>query len=199
MPKGALKTPGGYSVRPPMWAGVGAHGSDEITRGAIAAFCFAVLLAGCGATAREPSVAVTTTNASDATPTRTEPAATAIAKHNGITVKVVSSQYGPVLADGRGQAFYLFADDKTSRSRCYGACAQRWPPVLARGTPRAGPGGKSRLLGTTRRAGGKVQLTYAGHPMYYYDADAPGRILCQGVNEFGGLWLVVRSNGKPVL
>jgi predicted lipoprotein with Yx(FWY)xxD motif len=71
--------------------------------------------------------------------------------------------------------------------------------VLATGTPRAGPGGQSRLVGTTRRSDGKFQLTYAGHPMYYYDGDAPGRILCQGVTEFGGLWLVVRPNGKPVI
>jgi predicted lipoprotein with Yx(FWY)xxD motif len=149
------------------------------------------------------SDAATTTNAADAAPSRSEPAHSATTSHKtrgkGITVKVVNSQYGPVLADGRGQAFYLFASEKTRRSRCYGACEQRWPPVLARGTPRAGAGGKSRLLGTTRRTDGHVQLTYAGHPMYYYDGDAPGRILCQGVNEFGGLWLVVRSSGKPVI
>ena len=50
-----------------------------------------------------------------------------------------------------------------------------------------------------RRTDGTVQLTYAGHPMYYYAGDAPGRILCQGVTEFGGLWLVVQSSGKPVI
>ena len=114
-------------------------------------------------------------------------------------MKVVSSQYGPVVADRRGEAFYLFASEKSSRSRCYGACMERWPPVLANGTPRAGPGSHPRLLGTTRRTDGKVQLTYAGHPMYYYAGDAPGRILCQGVEEFGGLWLVVRPSGKPVI
>jgi predicted lipoprotein with Yx(FWY)xxD motif len=71
--------------------------------------------------------------------------------------------------------------------------------VLADGTPRAGPGADGRLLGASRRTDGKMQLTYAGHPMYYYAGDAPGRILCQGVNEFGGLWLVVRPSGKPVI
>jgi predicted lipoprotein with Yx(FWY)xxD motif len=149
------------------------------------------------------SEAAATTSAADAAPTRSDAARSATTSHKtrakGITVKVVSSQYGPVLADRRGQAFYLFASEKTARSRCYGACEQRWPAVLARGRPRAGPGAKSRLLGTTRRTDGRLQLTYAGHPMYYYLGDAPGRILCQGVDEFGGLWLVVRSNGKPVL
>jgi predicted lipoprotein with Yx(FWY)xxD motif len=170
----------------------------------IAAFCSGVLAAGCGSEAQERSQAASTTDAADTAPAKTHASAgPATPRHNaraaGTTVKVVSSQYGPVLADGRGQAFYLFASEKSSRSQCYGACAQRWPPVLAKGTPQAGPGGQSRLLGTTRRTDGKVQLTYAGHPMYYYDGDAPGRILCQGVNEFGGLWLVVRPTGKPVI
>jgi predicted lipoprotein with Yx(FWY)xxD motif len=179
-------------------------GVNGVTRAAIAAFCCAVLAAGCGSEAHEHSQATSTTDAADTTPAKTDASAgpattTHKARGSGTTVKVVSSQYGPVLADGRGQAFYLFASEKSGRSQCDGGCAQRWPPVLAGGAPRAGPGGHGRLLGTTRRTDGKVQLTYAGHPMYYYDGDAPGRILCQGVNEFGGLWLVVRPDGKPVI
>ena len=173
-------------------------------RAAIAAFFCAALAAGCGSEAQEHSQAASTTDAADTASAKTDasaglPTTTHKTRARGTTVKVVGSQYGPVLADGRGQAFYLFASEKSGRSRCYGGCAQRWPPVLAGGAPRAGPGGHSRLLGTTRRTDGKVQLTYAGHPMYYYDGDAPGRILCQGVNEFGGLWLVVRPDGKPVI
>jgi predicted lipoprotein with Yx(FWY)xxD motif len=110
----------------------------------------------------------------------------------------VSSPYGRILADGRGQAFYLFGRENSTRSQCYGACASRWPPVLAAGTPQAGPGAQSRLLGTTRRRDGNLQLTYAGHPMYYYDGDSPGRVLCQNVDEFGGTWVVVQQNGRPV-
>jgi predicted lipoprotein with Yx(FWY)xxD motif len=175
-----------------------------VKRAAIAAFCSAVLAAGCGSEAQEHSQAASTTDAADTAPAKTDasagPATTSQkARAKGTTVKVVSSQYGPVIADGRGEAFYLFASEKSSRSRCYGACADRWPPVPANGTPRAEAGAHGRLLGTTRRTDGTVQLTYGGHPMYYYAGDAPGRILCQGVTEFGGLWLVVRSSGKPVI
>jgi predicted lipoprotein with Yx(FWY)xxD motif len=113
-------------------------------------------------------------------------------------VKVVSSQYGRILADGRGQALYLFTKDASTHSQCYGECASKWPPVLAKGTPSAGSGAHSQLLGTTRRRGGKLQVTYAGHPLYYYTADRPGRVLCQAANEFGGLWLVVRASGARV-
>jgi predicted lipoprotein with Yx(FWY)xxD motif len=112
-------------------------------------------------------------------------------------VRLVHSQYGEILGDARGQAFYVFGKDK-SRSQCYGACANRWPPVLTTGTPQAGAGARSQLLGTTHRRDGKLQVTYAGHPVYYYDADSPGRVLCQNVDEFGGKWLVVQPSGQPV-
>jgi predicted lipoprotein with Yx(FWY)xxD motif len=70
--------------------------------------------------------------------------------------------------------------------------------VLTKGRPVAGKGAKASLLGTTRRRDGKKQVTYDGQPLYYYVADAPGRVLCHDVEEFGGTWLVLRSSGKAV-
>ncbi len=116
----------------------------------------------------------------------------------GKVVKVVNSDYGKVLADKKGEAFYLFGKEKGSASRCYGACARAWPPVLTKGKPQARGAAKASLLGTAKRKNGKLQVTYNGHPLYYYVDDSPGSILCQDVNEFGGLWLVVKPNGKPV-
>ncbi len=62
----------------------------------------------------------------------------------------------------------------------------------------AGDGVRGRRLGTVRRRGGKRQVTYRGRPLYYYVDDAPGRVLCHNVDEFGGLWLVIRPDGRPV-
>ncbi len=62
----------------------------------------------------------------------------------------------------------------------------------------AGSGLISRSLGTTHRRGGTLQVTYAGHPLYYYSSDSPGQILCQDVEEFGGTWLVVSPRGTAV-
>jgi predicted lipoprotein with Yx(FWY)xxD motif len=115
------------------------------------------------------------------------------------TVTVHSSKYGRILFDGRGFVLYAFTKDPRGRSVCRGACAAAWPPYIVRGAPRADAGVKRQLLGTTRRADGKLQVTYAGHPLYYYVGDrAPRQILCQNVSQFGGLWLVVRPNGTPV-
>jgi predicted lipoprotein with Yx(FWY)xxD motif len=114
------------------------------------------------------------------------------------TLAAGPSDYGQVLFDGRGYVLYAFTHDAKGKSLCTGACAAAWPPYLAK-SPRAGTGAKASLVGTTRRADGSVQVTYAGRPLYYYVGDRkPGQILCQNVEEYGGLWLVVRGSGRLV-
>jgi predicted lipoprotein with Yx(FWY)xxD motif len=114
------------------------------------------------------------------------------------SVTVRGSDYGRVLFDGGNRALYAFTRDPRGKTTCYGACADAWPPYVVRGTLHPGAGTKRSLLGTTRRRDGTRQLTYAGKPLYYYVHDPRGKILCQNVREFGGLWLVVRSSGKLV-
>jgi len=115
----------------------------------------------------------------------------------GTKLKVVDSDYGVVVANGRGEALYLFDREQRGRSECYGACAEAWPPVLTKGKPRGGAGTDPTLFGTTKRRNGKLQVTYAGQPLYYYVGDSPGTILCHDVDEFGGTWLVVLPDGEP--
>jgi len=116
------------------------------------------------------------------------------------TVKVIHSQYGRILGDGSGHALYLFTRDRTSSSRCAGECAGHWPPFVTRSGVRAGAGAQAALLGTHRRRDGTLQVTYAGHPLYFYVGDRrPGQVLCQDVEEFGGRWYVVTRRGSAVL
>jgi predicted lipoprotein with Yx(FWY)xxD motif len=116
------------------------------------------------------------------------------------TLIVRDSRYGKVIWDGRGYALYAFTRDRRGGpSQCYGACARAWPVYYSKGALRAGSGIKRSLLGTVRRRDGRRQITYNGWPLYYYvDENRPGLILCQNVNEFGGLWLVVRPSGRLV-
>ena len=110
-----------------------------------------------------------------------------------------SSQYGRVIFTGHNRAIYLFARDRGGKSSCYGACAKAWPPFLTRGEPSAARGARSSLLGTARRSDGTTQVTYRGHPLYYYVGDRrPGQVLCQGVVQFGGTWFVVSPSGRAV-
>jgi len=115
------------------------------------------------------------------------------------TLTAHSSRYGRILFDGRGRVLYLFARDRGGRSNCSGACAKAWPPFLTKGAPTTLSGVNAKLLGTTRRSNGTLQVTYAKHPLYYFKEDTkPGQIKCQNVSNFGGLWLVVAPGGKPV-
>jgi predicted lipoprotein with Yx(FWY)xxD motif len=116
------------------------------------------------------------------------------------TLTVRNSRFGRILFDGRGRVLYAFTrDGRGAGSRCTGACAEAWPVFVATGRPVAGTGARQSLVGTTKRRDGRRQVTYGGRPLYYYVGDkAPGQILCQDVDEFGGTWLVVRPNGELV-
>jgi predicted lipoprotein with Yx(FWY)xxD motif len=117
----------------------------------------------------------------------------------GGTLALGESDFGTILTDGGGFTLYLFDKEEGERSECYGACAEAWPPFTTKGDPVAGQGVDSKLLGTTERDDGSAQVTYRGHPLYYYvDEDEPGEVLCQGVAEFGGLWLVVDPEGNAI-
>ena len=116
------------------------------------------------------------------------------------TLTVRSTRYGRILFDGRNRVLYAFTRDRRGApSRCYGACAGAWPVYYSKGTVvRAGAGVKKGLIGTTRRRDGRRQYTYNGWPLYYYAHEGPGEVRCQNVDEFGGLWLVVRPSGALV-
>lgn len=117
----------------------------------------------------------------------------------GKRVQVGDTRYGKILQDSRGRTLYLFTKDKRKKSRCYGDCARAWPPLNTSGRPIAIKGAKQSELGTIRRGGGKRQVTYNGHPLYYYvDEDEPNEVLCQAVTEFGGIWYVVDRNGNAI-
>ena len=92
-----------------------------------------------------------------------------------------------MLATSSGRTLYLFMKDKSGRSACYGQCASYWPPLMKKGALRAGTGVKAKLLGTTKRKNGTLQVTYRGHPLYLFKLDhASGQIAGQGQNFFGG-------------
>ena len=94
---------------------------------------------------------------------------------------------------------YLFVADNGTTSNCYTSCAAVWPPVLTTGAPQAGAGADASLLGTTTRTDGKIEVTYAGHPLYYFVQDkARGDVTGQGVNGFGGLWWVLTPSGAAM-
>lgn len=122
------------------------------------------------------------------TPTPTPPPA-------GTAVHVGQKEgLGVFLVDAEGKALYLFVKDTPTRSACTGRCLRFWPPLLTEGPPQAGEGVDASKLGTLTRDDGTVQVTYNGHPLYYYADDAqPGDTKGHGA---GGEWYLLSPTGE---
>ena len=106
---------------------------------------------------------------------------------------------GKIIVDPKGRTLYDFPIDKGTTSVCYGACASLWPPYLTKAKPVAGPGVSAGLIGTTKRKDGSAEVTYAGHPLYYYAPDQkPGQITGQALNQFGAPWYALAPNGREI-
>jgi predicted lipoprotein with Yx(FWY)xxD motif len=155
-----------------------------------------LLLTGCGGSAGTSQAG---SDSSVSPSTESSPASSSSSpaeRDPGVVVTTADSQYGVMLFDGTGQAIYLFAKERSTRPECYGACAEAWPPVLSDGPPRAKGSIRAGLIDTTERRDGSTQVTYGGHPLYYYAHEGKHQVLCHGISEYGGLWLVVTPTGR---
>jgi predicted lipoprotein with Yx(FWY)xxD motif len=117
----------------------------------------------------------------------------------GVKVAVTSSGLGRILVDGRGHTLYLFEKDKHGKSACTRQCAAFWPPLIASGKPLATAGAKASLLGTTKRADGRLQITYNHHPLYRFVKDTNrGQTNGEEVDAFGAHWYALSPAGAKV-
>lgn len=114
----------------------------------------------------------------------------------GITITSGGSAFGQMLFDTNDQAIYIFELETSSEPNCYDDCARAWPPVLTEANAVAAGGVAQDKLGTTERSDGSVQVTYNGHPLYYYADEDPGEVKCHNVATHGGLWWVIKPNGN---
>jgi predicted lipoprotein with Yx(FWY)xxD motif len=110
------------------------------------------------------------------------------------TVKTMTIGGATVLTDAKGFTLYWFVPDTSTMSRCYGSCAQYWPPVKG---PVTAASGLMGTFGTIKRTGGELQATYDGHPLYTYLGDtAPGQAKGNNLNASGGVWHEVTESGS---
>ena len=159
---------------------------------ALAPAAVAVAVAGCGGGSSTGS-----TGGKTAAPAGAGPATAATTA--AATVGLRTTSLGQILVDSQGRSLYLFEKDTGTASTCYGACTGIWPPLTVSGTPNAGAGVAADKLGTSTRTDGKTEVTYNGHPLYYYAADtAPGQTQGQGLNQFGAGWDVLAPNGNKI-
>ena len=126
--------------------------------------------------------------------------AVAPAAMSGARIGAATLGPGTALVDAGGRALYLFEADQGSTSTCNGPCAQIWPPLLTDGgAPTVAGDVQGSLLGSTARDDGTQQITYNGHPLYYFSADTgSGMAKGQGVKAFGSDWYVVDGKGSKI-
>jgi predicted lipoprotein with Yx(FWY)xxD motif len=115
------------------------------------------------------------------------------------TISVRASSLGQILVGGNGKTLYLFEADTSTQSTCSGACAQAWPPLTTNGGAKAAGSASQSLLGTTSRSDGTTQVTYSGHPLYYFVNDTkPGDTTGEGSTAFGAGWDVLSPAGDKI-
>jgi predicted lipoprotein with Yx(FWY)xxD motif len=157
----------------------------------------ALVLAACGGSSSSSSSGSSSTPSYGAAKPSTSNTSNSSAATSLVGTK--TSSLGTFLVDGNGRTLYLWDADHGSKSACSGACAQAWPPVTATGTPKASGAVKASLLGTTKRADGSSEVTYAGHPLYTFAGDTQaGQTSGEGSNGFGAPWWVVTPAGKAL-
>lgn len=160
----------------------------------------AVLLAGCGSS-KSSSSAVSGTTQSSSTPAATSPTPSTAA---GVVVTTKHiGKLGTILGAGpKRLTVYLFEADKGPVSSCSSACAAVWPPVTTSGKPKAVSGALAAELGTSTRSDGTTQVTYKGHPLYYYVKDVkdgdPGDAYGEALTNFGAEWYALAPSGNKV-
>jgi predicted lipoprotein with Yx(FWY)xxD motif len=149
----------------------------------------AMLAAACGSASSKPAAGGTTA-AGPATTTTAPAAPSPTASGSTLALKTASGSAGIWLTNSAGRALYVYTLDKGTTSACYGACAKAWPPLTTTGPVTIS--GKFTVpadLGTIPRTDGTKQVTYGGHPLYYFQGDTgPGQIKGQGV---GKTWFLV--------
>jgi predicted lipoprotein with Yx(FWY)xxD motif len=157
-------------------------------RAATALVGLALFVAGCGSSSSSSS--------SSASAAGNSAASTSGA---GVSISTAKGAGGIYLTGASGRALYLWDADKGDKSVCDGACATAWPPLLTKSLPSAGGGVNAADLGTTVRSDGTKQVTYKGHPLYYFIADtSAGKLTGQGSNSFGAKWWLVAPSGAAL-
>ena len=121
-------------------------------------------------------------------------------ENTGAEVTVAENDsLGAYLADVDGASLYLFTDGNGNPVTCTGQCAEAWPPFVTDGDPVANGSVDASMLSTMERSDGSTQVVYNGWPLFYFVNDqAPGDVNGQGIESFGGTWLLVSPSGEQI-
>ena len=155
---------------------------------------FAIILAACGSSTNPGTGGGGGIYGGGTAPTAA-PSASAPAAAATVVVRQ-NMTLGPILTDTSGRTLYQFLPEKGGTIVCTGACLTFWPAYLS--SSAVGGSGVTGTVGLIARPEGGQQLTYNTWPLYYFVKDtAPDQTNGQGINGFGGKWLVATPALQP--
>ena len=108
-----------------------------------------------------------------------------------------NARLGTILVSGK--TLYTLVPSKVA---CAAACLKIWPAVdLPKGVTKAiaGKGVSAAKLGTIKRAGGVLQVTYAGKALYWFSGDRVAGQIHGNVTDTWGKWhadVVIAKSGS---
>ncbi len=115
---------------------------------------------------------------------------------NTVTVSTATvPKIGTVLTTGSGLTLYRFTEDAAGESKCTGACAKIWPPLLAaKGSHIKGPKGVKGLA-LIKVSNGHWQVAFHNVALYRFEGDTKkGQAKGQAI---AGSWFAVLKSGIP--
>lgn len=126
------------------------------------------------------------------------PVTSASAATDATLMLMTSGVPQPFVADASSRTLYYIEGDMDG-SKCTGPCREAWPPVLLEAGMPGTSGALTGAVAVIDRADGGRQVTYNGHPLYRYGADAGvGRMAGHGVNDQWGQWHALAADGSPL-
>jgi predicted lipoprotein with Yx(FWY)xxD motif len=137
------------------------------------------------------SLAVATAGLGSAMPAA---ATTAVpARATATTIHLQKTPVGKRLTARHSRTVYVFAIDTKNKSNCKKKCVKTWPRVTSKHAARAGAHISKGKLGLIAHH----QVTYNGHPLYYFTGDT-GKRQAHGefLFRFGGYWYTVTKKGN---
>lgn len=109
------------------------------------------------------------------------------------------SKLGEIVAGQADRTLYSFKTDDGKPPDCRGECAWQWlPVVMGKGVRVEGDIDRSKV-GVVHFSDRADQLTYGGHPLYFFSEDDGAKSVAgQGKSAFGADWFVVGADGQLI-
>lgn len=107
------------------------------------------------------------------------------------------TKLGELLAGQADRTLYTYVTDSGRPIDCRAQCAWTWIPVVVLQGVNVRGGVSRSKVGAVTYSKKANQLTYGGHPLYFYASDdGAASVKGNGKKGYGATWLAVKADGS---